>query len=70
MDEIIDELKIVLDINTKPYLTIQEASTLLNVSRNTIEDWIVHGLKIIKWGERSTRIKKSDLDEYLEKFKK
>lgn len=50
------------------YMTIKETAGYVNVSRSTIDNWIKKkGLPTISVGG-TTRIKRSNLDEYLNNF--
>ena len=50
-------------IQEKDFLTVSEVATLLRISKPTIYRLIKEGnLKAVKFSERSTRIKRSDID--------
>lgn len=55
-------------IQEKDFLTISEVATLLRLSKPTIYRLIKEGnLKAVKFSQRSTRIKRSDIDNLFKK---
>lgn len=53
------------NINSKAYLTVKDTATILGCSRQTVNNLINRGeLKSIKYSERLTRVKRSDLDTF------
>lgn len=59
-----EERKSALD--SDPLLRIHEAAAILNVSRRTLEAWILDGrLPVCHLGPRSRRVLRSDLDAFI-----
>ncbi|MGO2266895.1 MAG: excisionase family DNA-binding protein [Vagococcus salmoninarum] len=54
--------------NAKEYLTIGETASYLSISRGSLGKLIKDGLPVIKIGNIQ-KIKKSDLEKYLDQYK-
>lgn len=58
----------VLRLNQKDYLSLGEACQYAGVSRGTLDKMIKEGLPVVKYGQ-IRRIKKQDLEGFLEQYK-
>ncbi|MGO2099618.1 helix-turn-helix domain-containing protein [Vagococcus salmoninarum] len=54
--------------NAKEYLTLGETAEYLSISRGSLSNLIKDGLPVIKIGKLQ-KIKKSDLEKYLDQYK-
>lgn len=50
-----------------PYLNKAQTCEYLNISNNTLDDWIRQGLPVIKIG-KVVRFHKKEIDRWLKKF--
>ena len=52
------------------YITVTEVAKKMNVSRQTVFDWIYKkGLPYYRWGKRGIRISDPDLDDWLKRYR-